>query len=409
MLFIRTIVSKKVFFRYTKINFYERVTLLNSQRWLSFGFFFFFITWGIFLPFWTGWLTTDKGLTVTAASIVMGVGMILRSFSTFLFFPMMTRKAPLVLVIRWMGIASIVALILYIPASSFTALLIITALFSMFYPTLLPAIESSATVLMQREHIHYGKSRSYGSIGYTVSVFIIGALIGLWGEGVILYGMIAGLGILVFYFFQRAPVAITSFDKSQEHKKTSLIQLFQSKTFIVIAILAILLQGAHTAYYNYGFIYLNDLQVNGVYIGLILNIAVLFEIIFFTQADRYFANVKISTLYIIASAGSSLRWLLIFIFPTASVFILSQGLHALSFGFAHYAFIQYISKHLDESLIAPAQGFYAAFAMSLSIAILTFPAGFLYDLQPSYAFASMMICSVPALLLVLTTRKKLQF
>ena len=35
---------------------------MNNQRWLSISFLTFFFTWGVFVPYWTGWLTIEKGL-----------------------------------------------------------------------------------------------------------------------------------------------------------------------------------------------------------------------------------------------------------------------------------------------------------------------------------------------------------
>ncbi|EAZ84928.1 probable 3-phenylpropionic acid transporter [Bacillus sp. B14905] len=54
---------------------------MNNQRWLSQNFFTFFITWGIFLPYWTGWLVDAKHLTVSQASVVMGCGLLARATS----------------------------------------------------------------------------------------------------------------------------------------------------------------------------------------------------------------------------------------------------------------------------------------------------------------------------------------
>ena len=53
---------------------------MNNQRWLSMSFLAFFFTWGVFLPYWTGWLTIEKGLSVTTASFIMGLGMVARFF-----------------------------------------------------------------------------------------------------------------------------------------------------------------------------------------------------------------------------------------------------------------------------------------------------------------------------------------
>ena len=87
---------------------------MNNQRWLSMSFFAFFFTWGVFLPYWTGWLTIEKGLSVTAASIIMGAGMIARSLSTFLVFPYLTRKMSMIRVMKWMSFAALILTLLYI-------------------------------------------------------------------------------------------------------------------------------------------------------------------------------------------------------------------------------------------------------------------------------------------------------
>ncbi|WP_339253434.1 MFS transporter [Sporosarcina sp. FSL W8-0480] len=382
---------------------------MKNQRWLSISFLTFFFTWGIFLPYWTGWLTIEKGLSVPAASIIMGVGMIARSFSNFLVFPYLTARSSYIHVIKWTSILSLILLIFYIPDSPYIVLFIITVLFSAVYPIILPAVESGASVLMQKERVHYGKSRSFGSIGYTVALLVVGAATAIWNEQAILYLMIIGLLIAVVFFSRPGPIVLQRIPDRSSVQKTGVKALFATRGFLVVMVLGILLQGAHASYYNFGFIYLDDLNVNGFYIGIILNVAVLFEILFFTQADRLLSKVRISTMFLIAAIGSTVRWVLVFLVPTASMFIGTQMLHAASFGIAHYAFIQYISVKLPHSQIAAAQGFYAAFAMSLSTAILTFPAGFLYEVSPGTAFLGMTVCSVPAIIIVLTTRKKFAY
>ena len=385
--------------------------LMNNQKWLSISFLTFFFTWGVFVPYWTGYLTLEKGMSVTKASAIMGAGMLARSFSTFVIFPYLMKHTSYIRVIKWSTILSLFVVILYIPASPFIALLIITVLFSIVYPIILPAVESGASVLMQTERIHYGKSRSFGSIGYTVALLIVGAATAIWDEQAILYMMIGGLAVATVFFMRPAPAILELVpDKTDEAvKKPGLRSLFATKGFPVVMLLAILLQGAHASYYNYGFLFLDDLNVNGFYIGVILNIAVLFEIIFFTKADRLLSEVRISTMFLIAAIGSTVRWILIFLFPSTAVFILSQVLHAVSFGIAHFAFIQYISKQLPHTKIAAAQGFYAAFAMSLSTAILTFPAGYLYEISPGIAFLGMTVCTIPAIFIVLATRNRLAY
>ncbi|PUB14502.1 MFS transporter [Paenisporosarcina sp. OV554] len=385
--------------------------MINSQKWLSINFAAFFFTWGVFLPYWTGWLTTEKDLSVFHASIIMGSGMVARAVSTFVFFPFATKLLSLRRVMVWAAFMSLMIMSIYIFVDTFIPLLIITVVFSLVYPNLLPAMESSASVLIQTERIHYGKSRSFGSIGYTVGLLLIGAATAVWNEQAILWVMLIGLASMWYLHTRPAPPSLTIKPEIREvkNKKSEVKRLISSKPFVTVLVLSILLQGAHASYYNYGFIYLQDLGVNSFYIGVVLIVAVLLEILFFARADFFFIKTKISTMYLIAAGGSTLRWILIFLFPTVWVFIFSQLLHAVSFGVAHYAFIQFISKRLSQNEIPTAQGMYASLAMGLSTAILTFIGGYLYEISPGLAFLGMTLCTIPSFFIVLVTRKKLSY
>ena len=384
---------------------------MKSQKWLSLNFFTFFFTWGVFLPYWTGWLVNGKLLDVSEAGFIMGVGMVTRALSTLILYPMATRLYSISKVMQMFSIAALVAMLFYVPFDSYVALLIVTVLFSGIYPNIMPGMENSATILIQKDNIHYGKARAFGSLGYTIALVIVGAVTQAFSIDAVLWVMIAGLAIIVGSQLSAVPDAL----KVKPEKSTATEEgytyrdLLKEKGFIVVIFIAILLQGAHATYYNYGYVYLDDLNVSGFYIGLVLNVAVIIEVLFFAQADKYFGNMKVSTMFTIAGVGSTIRWSIIILFPSVSMFIVSQVLHAVSFGVAHFAFVKYISRRLKPGLLPLAQGMYAAFAMSLSVALLTFLGGYLYEIKPGYAFAGMLICSIPALLLTLATKKKLNY
>src|SRR5690606_32854543 len=107
-----------------------------------------------------------------------------------------------------------------------------------------------------------------------------------------------------------------------------------------------------------------------------------------------------------AAIGSSVRWISVFLFPNVIVFCLAQTLHAFSFGMGHFAFTKYLIKNIPDAQIPKAQGFYSAFALSWSTAIFTIFGGFLYEIEPRFAFIGMIICTIPGLLLALVYRKK---
>ena len=379
---------------------------MNIQRWMSRQFFTFFMTWGIFLPYWTGWLINAKGMTVSQASLIMSLGLLARGLSTLLAFPYLSGKFSSKTLLNGMGIATLISILCYIPANSFTSLLVITLLFHFCYPALMPALDSAAGILVQHNQLkHYGKSRSWGSIGFVIAGLILTVFTGALGDQVILWMMLLGTMVLVYLSLLRAPDVLTVKPKVDKTNQGGMLKLFTIKHFALVLLVVILLQAAHASYYNYGYIYLQELHAPKYLIGVIINIAVIAEIIFFSRADKAFHKFSVGSLLAWAALGSTIRWILLFAFPNVIVFCLAQTLHACSFAMGHYAFMKYLIKNIPHEQIPKAQGIYSALALSWSTAVFTIFGGYLYEIEPRYAFIGMIVCTVPAMMLALVYRK----
>ncbi len=205
------------------------------------------------------------------------------------------------------------------------------------------------------------------------------------------------------------PVLLVTPSPQDRKGKLSMKELWKVKTFPIVLVVVFLLQGAHAAYYNYGYIYLQGLNVNPFYIGMIINIAVIFEVLYFMKADTFLSKWRPSSLLLLAGIGSTIRWGMIYLFPSVGMFIISQALHALSFGMAHIAFIRYLNLSLPKQQIANAQGIYSGLALSLSTAILTFVGGYLYEIEPGLSFLGMILCTIPAMIIILVTRRRFSY
>ncbi|MDF1507341.1 MFS transporter [Robertmurraya sp. DFI.2.37] len=379
---------------------------MNTQRWMSTQFFTFFMTWGVFLPYWSGWMIYTKGITVSEASLIMSFGLLARGLSTLFAFPYLSERVSSKTLLNIAGIGTFVAILCYIPADSFTSLLMITIILHVFYPTLMPALDTAAGILVQSKQLkHYGRSRQWGSIGFISIGMVLTIFTGILGDEVIYWALLLGIMGFVALGFLNAPVILTSKPKIEQSQKVGLIQLFRIKHFSLVLTIVILLQAAHATYYNYGYIFLQDIQAPVYLIGLILNIAVIAEIIFFSMADRSFEKFSVGSLLTLSAIGSTLRWILVFTFPNVLVFCLAQTLHAFSFAMGHYAFMKYLIKNIPHAQIPKAQGVYSALALSWSTAVFTVFGGFLYEIEPRYAFIGMIACTIPGLLIALVYRK----
>lgn len=375
---------------------------MNTQRWMSTRFFSFFMTWGIFLPYWSGWLIYTKGISVSQASFIMSLGLIARGLSTLFAFPYLSEKFSSKLLLNIMGVGTFASICGYMLTDSFSGLLLVTVILHLFYPTLMPALDSAASVLVQNKQLkHYGRSRQWGSIGFVSVGVILTIFTGKFGDDIIFWALLLGIIGFVGLSFMNAPAILVKKPQIKPTEKIGLSQLFRIKHFILVLIIVILLQAAHAAYYNYGYIFLQDIHAPIYLIGVIINIAVIAEIIFFSIADKHFSRFSVGTLLAIAAAGSSLRWIIIFAFPNVIVFCLTQTLHAFSFAMGHYAFMKYLINNIPQAQIPKAQGIYSALALSWSTAVFTMLGGFLYEIEPRYAFLGMLACSLPAMIVAL--------
>lgn len=379
---------------------------MNAHRWMSIRFFSFFITWGIFLPYWTGWIIHTKGITVPEASLIMSLGMVARGLSTLVAFPYLSGKLSSKALLNGAGIGTLLATLCYIPANSFTGLLIVTLAFHVFYPTLMPALDSAAGVLVQNNQLkEYGRSRQWGSIGFVSAGMILSVFTGMFGDEVILWALLLGTGGFVCLGFMRAPVILSKKPQADQTQKGGMLSLFRIKHFPLVLMIVILLQAAHASYYNYGYLFLQEIHAPAYAIGVILNIAVIAEIIFFAIADQKFQQFSVGSLLALAALGSSVRWILVFTFPNVFMFCIAQTLHACSFAMGHYAFMRYLIKNISHTQIPKAQGMYSALALSWSTAVFTIFGGYLYEIEPRYAFIGMIACTIPSMLLALVYRK----
>jgi PPP family 3-phenylpropionic acid transporter len=379
---------------------------MNTQRWMSRQYFSFFVTWGVFLPYWTGWMIHTKGMTISQAGLIMSLGLVARGISTLFAFPFLSENFSSKTIINGSAIGTLIALLCYIPASSITSLLVVTLLLHVFYPTLMPALDSAAGVLLQSKQLkNYGKSRLWGSIGFVAAGMALTVFTESLGDEVILWAFVLGILVFVVLGFMHAPIVLLKKPDADQTKKGGMLKLFSLKHFGMVLVIVILLQAAHASYYSYGYIFLQEIHAPKYLIGFIINIAVIAEIIFFSIADKSFNKFSVGSLLTLAALGSSVRWILVFAFPNVIIFGISQTLHACSFAMAHYAFMKYLIKNIPHEQIPKAQGIYSALALSWSTAVFTIFGGYLYEIEPRYAFIGMIFSTIPAMLLAFVYRK----
>ena len=372
---------------------------MSSKTWLSTNYFLQFLVTGTFLPFWMVYLTSVKNLSVLEASSIFSMLYIARVISGIFLSPYLIKKYNIDITLKLsVGIGLILA-VSYGFTNEKIVLGLITFLFGMIYFMVSPLVEGLASLFLREENIDYGKARTYGSLGFTVIGIIIGGILGYVGNEALYYILIFLVALYLVFMFLPQPKLVKnlSFEESNTKKeKESLYSwVLKDRNAILLIITVFLYQLSHTAYNNYNALYLESMNISAKWLsGVILNVSVIAEIIFFIFSKRLVKRIKPKNLMIFAGVCAIIRWGALAMFHNIYVFTIMQTFHAITFAVAHIAFILILNKDYNNKEIIDMQNLYTAICFQLSMAVGLYIMGALWDISTSYVFYASAIIAV---------------
>ena len=382
---------------------------MSSKTWLSSNYFLQFLVTGTFLPFWMVYLTSVKNLSVLEASSIFSMLYFARVISGIFLSPYLIKKYNLNITMKLSVASGLILAISYGLTNEKILLGIITFLFGLIYFMISPLVEGLASLFLREENIDYGKARTYGSLGYTVVGIFIGGILGYVGNGALYYILIFLVALYLVFMFLPQPKLVKNLNldnNSNNDKKESLYGwVLKDRNAILLIVTIFLYQLSHTAYNNYNAIYLESMNISAKWLsGVILNVSVIAEIIFFIFSKRLVDKIKPKNLLVFAGVCAVIRWAALATFHNIYVFTVMQTFHAITFAVAHIAFILMLNRDYNNKEIIDMQNLYTAICFQLSMAIGLYIMGALWDISTSYVFyASAIIAAIGT---VVATRLK---
>ena len=363
---------------------------MSSKTWLSTNYFLQFLVTGTFLPFWMVYLTSVKNLSVLEASSIFSMLYIARVISGIFLAPYLIKKYNFDIALKLsVGIGLILA-VSYGFTNERIVLGLITFLFGMIYFMVSPLVEGLASLFLREENIDYGKARTYGSLGFTVIGIFIGGILSYVGNGALYYILIILIGVFLIFMFLPQPKLVKNINldnSSTENKEHLYSWVLKDRNAILLIITVFLYQLSHTAYNNYNALYLESMNISAKWLsGVILNVSVIAEIIFFIFSKRLVKRIKPKNLMIFAGVCAIIRWGALATFHNIYVFTVLQTFHAITFAVAHIAFILILNKDYNNKEIIDMQNLYTAICFQLSMAIGLYIMGAIWDISTSYVF-----------------------
>jgi len=280
---------------------------------------------------------------------------------------------------------------------SFIPLLVIAALFSLFYSTLVPIIDSNTLLLLRNERERYGSIRLWGSVGYVLTSLIGGEVLKLLGLNR-LFPIFTLLMVVFLIAIFWCPIGSRS-PGSSTHLFSALRIMLRKPHWLVFCISVLFLWVAASGMYNFMGVYMKDLGADEGLIGLTMAISGASEIPIMFYGSRLLKRFAPRKMLAAAILAYLIRMVLYGIMPSATWAPFISLLNSASFGLFWIGSIAYINDLAPDEIKSTSQGLLTAILNLASLASTTF-SGWLYDAAgPANLFRILALFCLAAILI----------
>ncbi|HJP46898.1 MFS transporter [Acinetobacter venetianus] len=332
---------------------------LNIKTRLGGFYFFYYSIVGTFMPYWNLYLQ-DQGFNYQEIGILSSIAIITRFFAPFIWGWVADKSGKRMLLVRiatWME-ACIWFAIFIIP-NSFQAVALLMLIFSFFQNAILAQFEGVTLFWLGEKRAElYGKIRKWGSVGFIVGVFAIGALL-----EVIPISMLPILLLSVSFlaFLWSFSIKEPEHAPSSQRKLEPLLPILKKPMIAAFFTIEFILLFSQAPFYSFYSNFLKEIGFSTTQIGSLWATGVIAEIVMFAIAQKvFFTRFSWRSLVIICLLLTSLRWFLVGMLEANFIGqLLAQCLHAFSFGLFHLIAMKVIFQNFSAEQQGRGQALYS--------------------------------------------------
>lgn len=306
----------------------------KNYHWRIAGFYFFYYAFvGMFAPYWSLYLQSLH-FSATEIGILMSMQ------------PVMRMVAPNVW--GWLAdhtgrrrevvvAAASLSALFYLGVfftTSFWGMMAVLVLMNFFWSASMPLVEATTLSYLGKQTAHYGRIRSWGSVGFIVAVVGLGYAFDYIAIAWLLWaGLICEVGIMLFARQIPATEVVAHATDVQPIRRI----LLQPRVLALFGA-CFLMSVAHGPYYTFYSIYLVEHGYTKSAVGGLWALGVICEIGVFFLMPALVRRYGYMRLLLASFAAAALRFLLIgWTVDMVTLLLFAQMLHALTFGAYHAA------------------------------------------------------------------------
>lgn len=322
---------------------------------LAAWYFFYFAFVGAFAPYFTLYLN-DVGLSAWEIGVLMSVPQVMRLLAPNLWGWLADHLGHRVAIVRLAAICSILGFAGFFFTREYVPMLVAMALVWFFWSAALPLVEAMTLDHLAEHPDRYGRIRLWGSVGFIVSVMVIGALLDYLPIAALLWAILAILASVL-------ASALTLHDTKVGADGTAppLGGLIKRPAVLALLAACFFMSVAHGPLYVFYSIHLVDHGYDKMAVGLFWSLGVLAEIGVFIYMPRLMRRVSLRHILLVSFALAVLRFLLIGWGADSPVLLfIAQIMHGATFGAYHAAAMAALTRWFASHQQARIQGLYGS-------------------------------------------------
>ena len=311
--------------------------LSSSPLYLRLQYFIYFGVLGVYLPFFNLYCyhLDFTGTQIGLLSGLRSAALVIFPFFWGMLADRFARRKSIYLLCNFLAVLVWSA---FLMTRDFTPMLIITGIYGMFYAPLISFLEAYSMDILGEDKKAYGRVRLWGSVSFIIVVTALGPLIDRLGIAIIIPLIMIG-GICQTAGAFKLP-AMQSETKSLK-ARLSRMEWRRAAVFLCCGFLMLV---SHGTYYGFFSIHLEKIGLPPTFIGIAWAAAVAAEIAVMFFSGRLFDYASLEKVLLFSFLAAALRWGVLYLSSSPAVILISQVLHACTYGTFHMASILYMDR-----------------------------------------------------------------
>lgn len=359
---------------------------------LSSFYFFYFALLGALVPYW-GLFLQNRGFDAVAIGQLMAILMATKIVAPNLWGWLGDHLGHRMAIIRFASLASLLVFTGMFFAHGFWPIALVMAFYSFFWNASLPQFEVVTFNYLKERVARYARIRLWGSVGFIVTVILLGILVDRQGTEVVLPAL-----LLIFVGIWLSSLTVS--DPSPQvlqGEQPSLLSVLRRPAILAFFAAVFLMQMSHGPYYAFYSIYMEEQGYSKTLIGQLWALGVVAEVALFVVMHRLLQCWGARRVLVASLVLAGLRWYLIGFYPDVlGLLLLAQLLHAATFGTFHASAIHLVHHYFPGGLQGRGQALYSSLSFGAGGALGSLGSGFAWEtLGPAFSFS---LASASALL-----------